>query len=191
MICDSIYPIEPETTKDGSVILWNELYRVPHTAPSMHKSWQNPTKPIVPVICGKCGARFTMSVHNWRSGIRSRALCTSCTHSTRKPTYHNGGTWISSQGYKFIAMSKLPHEEQKLFVSMGTSNSGVAEHRIVVARHLGRPLETYELVHHINGNKTDNRLENLRLVNRQTHLSEERAEIMRLQAILKEHRIPF
>ena len=48
-------------------------------------------------------------------------------------------------------------------------NSGRYEHRVIMEQSLGRKLLSNELVHHINGDKTDNRLENLQLVSRLEH----------------------
>jgi len=64
---------------------------------------------------------------------------------------------ISSQGYRRIPMPLHPNVQ---------SNGQILEHVFIMSQHLGRPLYKGETVHHINGDRLDNRIENLELWHR-------------------------
>jgi len=97
-----------------------------------------------------------------------------------------GGRRVSKAGY--VRIYSVGHP-------LCSSDGYVMEHRLVMEEHLGRYLTKEEVVHHKNGNKQDNRIENLELLStKQEHVSLHfaaiaendalRAEIARLQALL-------
>jgi len=58
---------------------------------------------------------------------------------------------------------------------MAARNGWAYQHRVVMMKLLGRPLLKTEVVHHKNGVKTDNRLENLELMTARQHVREHHA----------------
>lgn len=67
---------------------------------------------------------------------------------------------VVAGGYMIVKL----HEDDPLTVmEMRARERWVPEHRLVMARAIGRPLKKSETVHHINGDRADNRLQNLQL----------------------------
>ncbi|MGN6347284.1 MAG: HNH endonuclease signature motif containing protein [Candidatus Nitrosocosmicus sp.] len=81
-------------------------------------------------------------------------------------------TWkggrVVKRGYVFIKMLAHPFCNKEGYVR---------EHRLVMEKHLGRYLNKNEVVHHINGIKDDNRIDNLQLFSSNSiHISTEYLE---------------
>lgn len=83
-------------------------------------------------------------------------------HGENHPGYKGG--YINRQGYREICVK----------------GESILEHRYVLQCHLGRALHSDEIVHHINHNKTDNRLENLQIVTRAEHMNMHREQLLSL-----------
>jgi endogenous inhibitor of DNA gyrase (YacG/DUF329 family) len=65
-----------------------------------------------------------------------------------------GGKYKAPDGYIYV---RFPHGEC------------IAEHRLIMEQYLGRKLTKKEIIHHINGIRDDNRIDNLCIVVSKTH----------------------
>jgi len=135
--------------------------------------------------CGGCGKQRWVAI---RSGKPVRTLCLKCSckvkiiseelrekyrwagkkklgshwsdNSRLKVSGENsphwkGGRYINTRGYVVVAISlDNPYYPMSF-------HGRIREHRLIMARSLGRCLSGWEIVHHKNGNRQDNRLENL------------------------------
>jgi hypothetical protein len=80
---------------------------------------------------------------------------------TGKDNMHWAGGKIMRKGYVFIFTPN--HPSKGLTKHKNGLTKYIAEHRLTMEEHLGRYLHPWERVHHKNGIKNDNRIENLEL----------------------------
>jgi hypothetical protein len=190
---------QDESLEDGTVIYWTQRER--------HQNSSGQYFFKVPIRCPDCGkvrpiqqSQMTM---NRRRGT-FKGVCQSCMGNRYVPTpkvgadspFWKGGRYVHGSGY---IMTHIPRDSPyRSMVSPSQRNKPygtmpILEHRLVMAEHLGRPLESWEIVHHRDGNKQNNTINNLELMidasthNQITHLQkrvkalEEENAALRLQ----------
>ena len=120
--------------------------------------------------CPDCGKKRYVSAVNINVRVNRGkvvGLCIPCANKRRcgSGNYNwKGGRRIGASGYVWL---NVPDDSP--YAAMRNSMRQIAEHRLVMATHLGRCLTSDEQVHHINGIKTDNSIENLELTTRRAH----------------------
>ena len=118
--------------------------------------------------CSICGReRWVQLVRNKLMSIK----CKSCAKIRERHPNWKGGKRKNFYGYIQILMKSADP-----FFKMANSHGYIKEHRLVMAQYLGRCLESWEIPHHINHIKDDNRIENLELMTASEHNRRTRIE---------------
>jgi hypothetical protein len=138
-----------------------------------HKSYAK----YIWIACEKCGKERYVYLYK---GKPKYHMCSNCVNPAfslargEKRVYTRGVNnhcWKGGR-YKTLGYIMVTISPDDFFYPMAGSNGYVAEHRLVMAKSLGRNLLNWEWVHHKNGIRDDNRIDNLELTTAKTHISD-------------------
>jgi hypothetical protein len=115
------------------------------------------------VCCPMC------NIGRWVQKTSIGTMCLDCRHKHHgaKLSKERNPNWVGGK-IKSGQYIKIMVDKDSPYFCMAAKGY-VPEHRLVMAMHLGRPLEKWEVVHHINRVKNDNRIENLELIESVVH----------------------
>lgn len=137
-----------ETLSNSSIIFWT----------------QRNNQREVRVKCSMCGQTRMMRTARVAGSSDFSGYCANCARAGKNSVHWKGGRSKHPTGYIKIRLTP----DHPLF-SMADKHRLVSEHRLLLAEKIGRPLLDHEVVHHKNGIKDDNRIENLELLERRLH----------------------
>lgn len=141
--------------------------------------WPNGIKPnIGDLASAKSIGRMGRAVHVWEScpmcsherWVKRNARGTCC-QTCMQPPIHFGvdnSRWNKSK--RTVTKSGIrvyiapDHPYFAMAHRCAASGFAILEHRLIMAKHIGRCLESWEVVHHIDGNNCNNDLSNLLLL---------------------------
>jgi hypothetical protein len=131
------------------------------------------------VSCEYCGKERWVLLKDWKRGEGKHCHACGCKHQRHNPESTHwgkdnpnwkGGKMTDKNGYTMILINP-----QDPFYSMAGSKGTqtrqryIREHRLVMAQALNRLLSPKEIVHHIDGNPSNNKLGNLELCDAGNH----------------------
>ena len=117
--------------------------------------------------CEHCGETFMQRAKTQRFCSRS------CAYAVRR------GNWTGANNPRFNGgLSQWPNGRTVVCCSDG---SIVTYARALMEAHLRRALRSDEVVHHLNGDHTDDRVENLQVLTRAEHIDIHRPELLAAQ----------
>lgn len=109
--------------------------------------------------CLVCGKNFE---HRDKRRKFCSKKCFYCSNRGENSKNWRGGLTTDRDGYELVRNTNHPNANKAGYIR---------KHRLIMENTLGRYLENEEIVHHINGIKNDNRIDNLQLLNKSTHFT--------------------